>query len=116
MRTTFLELDEEMNEFEYEGCTASVAIVLKHGDTKYLQVANVGDSSAFLWYTSATLICSTGSFFCFLSYSRATGDVTALTQIHHLTQDYERNRVQAMGVNVTPRQTRILGTEITDAM
>ncbi len=50
LRDTFREIDLEMREFEYEGCTCTAALLCAAGGKRYLLLANVGDSSAFLWY------------------------------------------------------------------
>lgn len=36
--------------FDCEGCTATVAFIHRHAGKRFLQVANVGDSTAFLRY------------------------------------------------------------------
>lgn len=46
---TFSKLDANLAAFEYEGTTASVAFVWSQDGERYLQAANVGDSSAYLW-------------------------------------------------------------------
>lgn len=48
LKNTFHSLDEQLFEFEYEGCTATVVYIWNEGEKKYVQAANVGDSSAYL--------------------------------------------------------------------
>jgi serine/threonine protein phosphatase PrpC len=42
--------DEEMKSCEYEGTTATVVILWRSGSDRYIQAANLGDSTAFLRY------------------------------------------------------------------
>ena len=46
---TFLRSDDQMAEYEYEGCTGTLVCLWRAGNHRYLQSANVGDSSAYLW-------------------------------------------------------------------
>lgn len=49
LRELFLQADKKLIEFETEGTTATAALFWKHNGTKYLQCANAGDSTVFLW-------------------------------------------------------------------
>ena len=49
MRKTFKRVDEMMKIHQYEGSTGTVAYIWSQNGNRYLQVANVGDSSAFIW-------------------------------------------------------------------
>jgi protein phosphatase len=49
-RRVFKNVDEKMEKFEDEGCTATVVFIWKEGEQRFLQAANVGDSEAFLRY------------------------------------------------------------------
>ncbi len=46
----FAELDSAMKEFEFEGTTATAVVVWRTGESgeRFVQAANVGDSSAFI--------------------------------------------------------------------
>ena len=46
----FLKTDKELIEFETEGTTATVVLIWKINGKRYLQSANVGDSTPFLMY------------------------------------------------------------------
>lgn len=50
LRKLFLQADQQLIQFETEGTTATAALFWKSKETRYLQCANVGDSTAFLWY------------------------------------------------------------------
>eukprot|EP01133_Synstelium_polycarpum_P005874 gene5874-6793_t len=45
---TFKEVDAQLSKFEYEGATTTVVLIWRVGEQRFLQSANVGDSSAFL--------------------------------------------------------------------
>jgi len=49
LHTSFLNADATIAEYQYVGATATVIIVWRSGEDRYLQAANVGDSAAFLW-------------------------------------------------------------------
>ena len=40
----------QLEEHEYEGTTATAVYIWREGDKDYLQSANVGDSTPFLWF------------------------------------------------------------------
>eukprot|EP01126_Amoeba_proteus_P029445 TRINITY_DN2904_c0_g1_i16.p1 TRINITY_DN2904_c0_g1~~TRINITY_DN2904_c0_g1_i16.p1 ORF type:complete len:535 (-),score=137.98 TRINITY_DN2904_c0_g1_i16:106-1632(-) len=98
LRETFLEAyeatDLSLKEFQFEGCTATTAAVwtlpgtASSSTTRYLQVANIGDSSAFLL---------------------DGGKCVKLTVDHKLTLSSERERIIASGVQLNPKQTRLEG-------
>lgn len=72
LHNSFLVTDHALAEFQYEGATATAVILWKHGDDRYLQAANVGDSAAYLWYSSqlfASSIINANPWFLLLSRS-----------------------------------------------
>jgi hypothetical protein len=50
LHETFSRTDKGLEEFEYEGATVTGVYIWSVGEDRYVQAANVGDSSAFLWY------------------------------------------------------------------
>jgi protein phosphatase len=79
--------------FEDEGATATALLtwLSADGNTRLIQCANVGDSSAFL--------------------VRA-GKAVALTVDHKVTTPSERSRVEALGIELGEKATRIPGGKI----
>lgn len=51
------EVDEGLKYFECEGSTATAVYVWAAGGKRFLQAANVGDSTAFLWYSLSLCLC-----------------------------------------------------------
>ena len=49
LHKSFLSTDDQLIEFEMEGTTATAVVIWKLGSNRYVQSANVGDSTAFLW-------------------------------------------------------------------
>jgi len=93
---TFLDTDAELLEFEYEGSTATVVFVYKtESGHRYLQAANVGDSSAIIV---------------------RKGKSVALTQDHHPNYPVEMERLQALGIEINPGQTRLNGLAVSRAL
>jgi len=88
LHATMLGMDEEMMEFMYQGCTATIVVVWKYNEQLYLQVANLGDSACFL---------------------RMGDGVVKLTRDHKLTVEEERERIIEAGILLNPTQTRIEG-------
>jgi len=96
LQETFLETDKELLEFEYEGCTCTVVFVYKtKNGHRYMQAANVGDSSA-----------------CLIRKEKAI----ELTQDHHPNYPKEFERLQAMGVDISPGATRLNGLAVSRAL
>ncbi|KAL6045319.1 mgpp2cl-1, protein phosphatase 2C-like protein 1 [Balamuthia mandrillaris] len=89
---SFLRVDDQMAEFQYEGTTATAVFLWKADGQRYAQAANVGDSSAFL--------CRKGK-------------AVAMTTEHKLTNTYERGRIISAGVWLNEGQTRISGVGVT---
>jgi hypothetical protein len=48
LRETFLNVDQQLEEFEYMGCTGTAVFVWEFNGKRYLQAANAGDSTAFI--------------------------------------------------------------------
>ncbi len=60
-RQVYLSVDSSLSQYEYEGCTATSVLIWKQGGDRYLQAANVGDSTAFLKRGSSVLMLSHGN-------------------------------------------------------
>jgi len=93
-REVYKEVDENLSKFEYEGSTATTLMIWKFEDKRYLQCANIGDSSAY--------IC-------------INGDAVPLTEDHNLKLKTERNRITEMGIKLEPTQLRLSGLSVTRA-
>lgn len=92
----FADTDKELEEFEYEGCTTTVVFVYKTASGhRYLQAANVGDSSAHLV---------------------RKGKAVELTQDHHPNYPREIERLQKLGIEINPGQTRLNGLAVSRAL
>ena len=92
----FAATDKELEEFEYEGCTATVAFVYKAASGhRYLQTANVGDSSAALVRKNKAI---------------------ELTEDHHPNYPNEIARLAKIGVEINPGQTRLNGLAVSRAL
>lgn len=94
---TFLETDDGLKEYEYEGSTCTVVVVYKQAISgkRYLQAANVGDSSAVLV---------------------RKGKADAITVDHHPNYPHEIARLAEMGIVINPGQTRLNGLAISRAL
>lgn len=92
----FADTDKELEEFEYEGCTTTVVFVYKTASGhRYLQAANVGDSSAHLV---------------------RKGKAVELTQDHHPNYPREIERLAKLGIEINPGQTRLNGLAVSRAL
>lgn len=58
LHLSFLGVDQKLLEYQYEGCTATVVLVWRHENNRYLQAANVGDSAAFMKYVVLSFFLS----------------------------------------------------------
>ncbi|GAM25152.1 hypothetical protein SAMD00019534_083270 [Acytostelium subglobosum LB1] len=92
---TFKETDAQLSRFEYEGATATIVLIWRVGQQRFLQAANVGDSSAFLSYAGETLV---------------------LTKDHRVTDPDEQQRIKDEGVQLSENQTRINGLMVSRAL
>jgi len=91
----FAAADAELIKHEDLGCTATMAFVWQHEDgTRYLQAANVGDSSIYL--------CRGGK-------------AIMLAVEHKASSPAEHERVAAMGIDISPGATRINGVAVARA-
>jgi len=91
----FAETDTELSKHEDVGCTATVAFVWEHEDgIRYLQAANVGDSSIYL--------CRGGK-------------AIMLNKEHKASSPMEHERIAAMGIDIAPTATRINGVAVARA-
>jgi serine/threonine protein phosphatase PrpC len=96
LKKTFLDTDKELMEFEYEGATCTVVFVYKTSSgRRYVQGANVGDSSATLIRKNKPIL---------------------LTTDHHCNYPIEVKRLAALGIEVTEGQTRLNGLAVSRAL
>jgi len=93
--TVFAETDKELISYEDLGCTATTALIWEHEDgTRYLQAANVGDSSLYL--------CRGGK-------------AIMLNVEHKASSPAEHERLAAMGIDISPHASRINGVAVARA-
>jgi len=91
----FAESDERLKKHEDVGCTATVAFVWEHENgTRYLQAANIGDSSIYLY---------------------RGGKAIMLCKEHKASSQEEHERILATGVNIAAGATRINGVAVARA-
>jgi serine/threonine protein phosphatase PrpC len=88
---TFVSVDQAMLQHEYVGATATVLYLWQVNEDRYLQAANVGDSTAFL--------CRDGV-------------AIQLTVDHKPSEPSERQRMREAGLEVSDNQTRINGLAV----
>jgi len=90
LRRAFADMDQALIKYEDEGATATAMVSWLSGDgqKRFIQCANVGDSSGFLI---------------------RNGQAVALTVDHKVTTPSERARVEALGIELGERATRIPG-------
>lgn len=94
-KQAYLQTDQLLREFEYEGCTATSVFVWEDAGTRYMQAANVGDSSALLIRGKT---------------------VVWLTKDHKPTEASERERLISSGVELSENQTRVGGLAVSRAL
>ena len=87
--------DKALSAHEYVGCTCTTLFVWQHAGARYVQAANVGDSSAFLYRDGRALM---------------------LNVEHKVTSDAERERVARMGNPLPPGARRINGIAVARAL
>jgi len=87
-------VDDKLNKFETEGSTSSTVLIWKVNNKKYLQCANLGDSTTYLY---------------------RNGQPVPLSVDHKLCYEYERQRIKGSGINLEDSQTRIAGLNVTRA-
>jgi len=91
----YRDVDEQLKKYEDEGSTATTIIVWRAADSKrYLQCANVGDSTAYICRDGRPLL---------------------LSQDHKPSSLIERKRIEVMGVQLEPNQTRLNGLAVSRA-
>lgn len=91
----FAAADAALRAHEYVGCTCTAVLVWAYGGERYVQAANVGDSNVYLYRGHTAVMLSTE---------------------HKVTSAAERARIQAMGIEMTPGQTRINGVAVARAL
>jgi len=87
--------DSELTEFEYEGCTSTTVFIWQVGESRYLQCANVGDSTAFL---------------------KRKDTVLKLSYDHKASDEGERDRIAVGGNLMNEGQTRVGGLAVSRAL
>jgi serine/threonine protein phosphatase PrpC len=90
----YKEVDENLAKFEYEGSTGTTLMIWKFHDKRYLQCANVGDSTAYI---------------------SINGDAVPISEDHNLKLKSERNRITELGIKLEPTQLRLSGLSVTRA-
>lgn len=95
-KEVYQEVDDNLKEFLYEGSTATTVIIWRNPKTnkKFLQCANLGDSTSFLIRNGRSMIIS---------------------EDHKLSVASERQRIINMGVALTADQTRLCGLAVARA-
>jgi len=98
-RVAFANTDKQLSQHEYFGCTATTLYIwqLPHaaGNERFLQCANVGDSTAFL--------CR-------------RGQAVQLSEDHKVASQKEKERIRAMGATVADTQGRVAGLTVSRAL
>lgn len=94
-KKAFVETDEEMKDYEYEGTTATAVYIWRQGGSRFLQSGNVGDSSA-------VVVCD--------------GVAKMISFDHRPTNPDEVARIRSMGITMNPGQTRLNGLAISRAL
>lgn len=92
---TYLTVDNKISSFEYEGTTVTSVLIWQVGEERYLQAANVGDSTAFL---------------------KRRDEVICLTKDHKPTETEEKQRLVASGIEILENSTRIGGLAVSRAL
>eukprot|EP01119_Soliformovum_irregulare_P020966 TRINITY_DN6865_c0_g1_i1.p1 TRINITY_DN6865_c0_g1~~TRINITY_DN6865_c0_g1_i1.p1 ORF type:complete len:613 (-),score=175.86 TRINITY_DN6865_c0_g1_i1:59-1897(-) len=92
---TYEQVDKELIEYEYMGCTATTAYLWEANGHRYLQVANVGDSTSFL---------------------NRGHTVVTMSVDHKPTNPSERERILASGIELNANATRLGGLAVSRAL
>jgi serine/threonine protein phosphatase PrpC len=95
LKKAFLQTDEEMKDYEYEGTTATTVYLWRQGGSRFVQSANVGDSSSVLV---------------------RDGVATMISVDHRPSSTSEVERIKAMGIPMNPGQTRLNGLAVSRAL
>jgi len=91
----FADADEALRKHEYVGCTCTSVFVWEFEGERYVQSANCGDSNVYLFRGDKAIMLNTE---------------------HKVTSAEERKRIQAMGIEMTPGQTRVNGVAVARAL
>lgn len=92
---TYLATDQQLKEFEYMGTTATTVFVWQYQGSRYLQAANVGDSTAYLFYEN---------------------NLIQLTKDHKPGDPDERERLIQAGANLSNGALRLYGLSVSRAL
>eukprot|EP01118_Nematostelium_gracile_P000374 TRINITY_DN10399_c0_g1_i1.p1 TRINITY_DN10399_c0_g1~~TRINITY_DN10399_c0_g1_i1.p1 ORF type:complete len:217 (-),score=53.30 TRINITY_DN10399_c0_g1_i1:29-625(-) len=96
LERVFAEVDQKLiQSCEFIGSTATIVVVWQYEDKRYVQAANVGDSTSFL----------------------ARGkSVISLSLDHKPNKEEERKRMVAEGIEILEDQNRVNGLSVSRAM
>jgi len=92
---TFLSTDARMKEYEIEGTTATAVLIWEYEGSRYVQTANVGDSSAILCREGTSIM---------------------LSKDHKVNEASERQRLIDCGLDLNKGQNRINGLAVSRAL
>jgi len=95
-KDTYQKIDQALLKYDYEGCTGTTVFVWQFQENRYLQSANVGDSTAFIQLFDHSIV--------------------PLSKDHKPTDAEERERIIASGSELTPTQTRVGGLAVSRAL
>jgi len=87
-------VDSKLKQYEYEGSTATTALIWKSDKKRFLICANVGDSTGYLY---------------------RGGKPIAISVDHKIIYENERERIKAMNIEIEEQQTRIMGLNVSRA-
>lgn len=108
MTQAYSTTDQELSEFEYEGCTATTIYVWEENGKRFLQSANVGDSAAYLFRGNEIIPLTKG---------KRTPNKFLLNLLDHKPSNPdERKRIIESGVELSSTQTRIGGLAVSRAL
>lgn len=95
LRDAFLSTDARMKQFDVEGTTATAVLVWRVNGVRYVQSANVGDSTAFLCRDGTSIM---------------------LSKDHKVNEASERQRLLDAGLDLNKGQNRINGLAVSRAL
>lgn len=94
-KDAYAAVDKLLLPHEYVGCTATTVFIWQSGENRYLQCANVGDSTSFL---------------------KRGNSVVKLSKDHKPTDPDERIRIVTSGIELGENQTRVGGLAVSRAL
>jgi serine/threonine protein phosphatase PrpC len=110
----FKSCDGDLKKFEFEGCTATAVYVWRSGGKRYIQCANVGDSTAFLYRRKRKPESSSAES----SDDEAESEYEAhwLSVDHKVSSKEERARFQKAGIQIAENATRLNGLAVSRSL